>query len=85
MPSNRLDQLRADHDGEISLEEPPDLGPLRDLAEREELADAVSRLADSYGHPLPASDALAPLARGLARAMTEVGFTLHHCVQDHPL
>jgi len=49
------------------LGEAPDLVPLRDLAEREELADAASRLADSYGRPLSADDPLAPLARELAR------------------
>jgi hypothetical protein len=45
--------------------EPPDLGPLRALAGREELADAASLLTNSLGWPLPADDPLAPLARGL--------------------
>jgi hypothetical protein len=85
MSGNRLDRLRADHTGEMYLGEAPDLVPLRDLAEREELADAASRLADSYGRPLSADDPLAPLARELARVLTEAGFTLHHCVQGHPL
>lgn len=85
MSGNRLDRLRADHTGEMYLGEAPDLAPLRNLAEREELADAASRLADSSGRPLPADDPLAPLARELARVLTEAGFTLHHCVQDHPL
>ena len=65
--------------------EPPDLGPLRALAECEELAEAVSRLADGYGRQLPVGDPLAPLAREVARALTEAGFTLHHCAQHHPL
>jgi hypothetical protein len=43
--------------------QPPDLRPLRALAEREELADARARLADGLGHPLPADDPNAPLAR----------------------
>ncbi len=67
MSGNRVDRLRADHTGEMYLGEAPDLVPLRDLAEREELADAASRLADSYGRPLSADDPLAPLARELAR------------------
>jgi hypothetical protein len=50
------------------------------LAEREELADAVSGLADSYARPPPGDDPLAPLAREVARALTEAGFTLHQCV-----
>ena len=43
------------------------------------------RLADAYGRPLAADDPLAPLARDIARALTEAGFTLHHCAQSHPL
>ena len=39
----------------------------------------------SYGRPLRADDPLAPLARDMARALTLAGFTLHHCVQYHPL
>jgi hypothetical protein len=45
----------------------------------------VSWLADGYGRQLPASDPLAPLAGEVARALTEAGFTLHHCAQSHPL
>jgi hypothetical protein len=66
-------------------DEPPDLGPLRALAEREELADAAGRLADAYGRPLRDDDPLRPLASDVARALTETGFALHHCVQRHPL
>jgi hypothetical protein len=65
--------------------EPPDLGPLRAVAEGAELAEPVSRLAGAYGRPLAYGDPLAPLARDIARALTEAGFTLHHCAQSHPL
>jgi hypothetical protein len=62
----------------------PDLGPLQALADRAELADAVSRLAGEYGRPLRPDDPCAPLARDLARALTLAGFALHHCVQSDP-
>ncbi len=42
-------------------------------------------LADAYGRPLPPDDPLAPLARDIARALTEPDFALHHCAQSHPL
>ena len=64
--------------------QPPDLRPLRALAEREELADARAHLADALGHPLPADDPDAPLARDVAAALTEAGFTLHNCAPHHP-
>jgi hypothetical protein len=64
--------------------QPPDLRPLRALAESEELADARARLADGLGHPLPAGDPNAPLARDVAAALTEAGFTLHYCEPHHP-
>ncbi len=64
---------------------PPDLGPLRAMAERAELAEAVSVLADADGYRLPEDHPLAPLARDLARRLTEVGFTLHHCMPHDPL
>jgi len=64
--------------------QPPDLRRLRSLAEREELADARARLADGLGHPLPAGDPNAPLARDVAAALTEAGFTLHNCAPHHP-
>jgi hypothetical protein len=63
----------------------PDLGPLREAAERAELADAKSCLASSYGFPLRDDDPLAPLARDLAEALTLAGFTLHRCAQSDPL
>jgi hypothetical protein len=49
--------------------------PMRALGSREEFADAVSRLADSYRRPLPADDPLAPLASDVALALTEAGCT----------
>jgi hypothetical protein len=55
MSDDRLHELRTGYSADTFLgDEPPDLRPLRALAEREELADAVSRLADGYGRPLPA-------------------------------
>jgi hypothetical protein len=83
---NRLRQVRQGFaDEDCRSDEPPDLGPLRALAEREELADATGRLADTYGRPLRDDDPLRPLATDVAQALTEAGFTLHHCAQHHPL
>jgi hypothetical protein len=62
----------------------PDLGPLRAVAEREELAEAQARLADGSGYRMSGSDPQAPLARDVARALTEAGFTLHDCARHHP-
>jgi hypothetical protein len=62
----------------------PDLGPLREAAEREELAEAEARLVGLSGDPLCLSDPQAPLAREVARALTEAGFTLHDCAWHHP-
>ena len=64
---------------------PPDLGPLRAMAERGELAEAVSVLAGADGYRLPGDRPPAPLARDLARSLTEAGFTLHHCMRHDPL
>jgi hypothetical protein len=64
---------------------PPDLTPLRATAEREELTEARGPLADGLGNPLPVGDPRAPLAHDVVRALTEAGFTLHHCVSHHPL
>jgi hypothetical protein len=77
--SRHLDQ--GEHEGEFQL---PDLRPLRAIAEREELADARDRVSDGLGHPLPAGDPNAPLARDVAAALTEAGFTLHDCEPHHP-
>src|SRR5437588_13111006 len=85
MSQNRLHQIRRGFaDNASQGDEPPD-GPLRALAEREELADTARRLADAYGRPLRDDDPLRPLASDIARALTEAGFTLHHCAPHHPL
>ena len=63
----------------------PDLGSLREAAERGELADAVACLAGSSGFRLRGDDPVAPLARKVARALTLAGFAVHHCVQTDPL
>jgi hypothetical protein len=63
----------------------PDPGPLRAAAEAAELAQAVSGLVRVDGCRLAYSDPLAPLARDIARSMTEAGLTMHHCAQYHPL
>jgi hypothetical protein len=86
MSDNPRNPLRTDHAADAYMcGEPPDLGPLRAVAEQAEIADAVSRLADGYGLSLSADDPLAPLARDVARALVEAGFTLHHCARHHPL
>jgi hypothetical protein len=83
MPEDRLSQLRKGYEEEDDLAlEPPDLGPLWAHAETAEFAEAMAGLADAYGRSLPADDPLAPLARDIARALTEVGFTLHHCAPE---
>ena len=54
------DLFRVDHAAGAYLgDEPPDLGPLRALAERAELADAVAGLTDGYGRRLAETDPLA--------------------------
>ena len=63
----------------------PDPGPLRAAAEVAELAQAVSGLVSIDGCRLVDSDPLAPLAREIARSMTEAGLTVHHCAQHDPL
>ncbi len=63
---------------------PPDLGPLRAVAEHAELADAIARLTGADGYRLAGTDPLAPLARDVARSLVEAGFTLHHCARTHP-
>src|SRR3989440_9601005 len=62
----------------------PDPGPLRAAAEAAELAHAVSGLASIDGCRLEDSDPLAPLARDIARSMTEASLTVHHCAQHEP-
>ena len=63
----------------------PDLGPLSGVAEAAELAQAVSGLVGIDGYRLADSDPLAPLARDIARSMTEAGLTVHRCAQYDPL
>jgi hypothetical protein len=63
----------------------PDHGPLRVAAEAAELAQAASWLVSIDGCRLADSNPLAPLARDLARSITEAGLTVHHCAQHHPL
>jgi hypothetical protein len=62
----------------------PDPGPLRAAAEAAELAQAVSGLASIDGCHQADSDPLAPLARDIARSMTEAGLTVHHCARLEP-
>jgi hypothetical protein len=63
----------------------PCLAPLRATAEAAELAQAVSGLVSIDGCRLADTDPLAPLARGIARSVTEAGLTVHHCARYHPL
>jgi hypothetical protein len=60
-------------------------GPLRAAAEAAELAQAVTGLAGIDECRLADSDPLAPLARDIARSMTEAGLTVHYCAQHDPL
>ena len=60
----------------------PDLAALRAAAGDAEFAEAEARLVSACGYPL--ADA-GPLARDLARSLTEAGFTLHHCATHDPL
>jgi hypothetical protein len=82
MPEERSDQLNQDYAEDAF--QPPDLRPLRALAECEELSDARDGLSDGLGNPLPSSDHHAPLARDVAAALTEAGLTLHNCAPHHP-
>ena len=60
-------------------------GPLCAAAEAAELAQTATGLASIDGCRLADSDPLAPLARDIARSMTEAGLTVHHCAQHEPL
>jgi hypothetical protein len=62
----------------------PDLAALR-AAVRAEFADAEARLLNRCGYRLGGADPLAPLAREIARSLTEAGLTLHHCAARDPL
>ena len=63
----------------------PDHGPLRAAAEAAELARAASGPVSIDGCRLADSDPLAPLARDIARSLTEAGLTVHRCAQHDPL
>jgi hypothetical protein len=63
----------------------PDLSPLRAAAEAAELGQAVIGLAGIDGCRLAGSDPPAPLARDIARSMTEAGLPVHHCARPGPL
>ena len=62
----------------------PGRGPLRAAAEAAELAQAVSGMVTADGYSLAGSDPLAPLARAIARSLTEAGLPLHRCARQHP-
>ena len=59
-----------------------DLSALRASAGNAEFAEAQARLVSPCGYP-PVG--VGPLARDLARSLTEAGSTLHHCAADDPL
>ncbi len=61
----------------------PDPGRPRAAAKAAELAQAVSGLFSIDGCRLAGDDPLAPLARGIARSVTEAGLPLHHCPRHH--
>ena len=63
----------------------PDLAALRAAAGDAEFAEAEAGLVSACGCPLTGAGPLAPLARDLARSLTEAGFTLHHCAAHDPL
>ena len=63
----------------------PDPGPLRAAAEAAELAQAACGLVSIGECRLADSGPLAPLARDIARSMTEAGLTVHHCARHDPL
>jgi hypothetical protein len=59
----------------------PDLAAPRAAGGDAEFAEAEARLVSS-GYPL--AD-VGPLARDLARSLTEAGLSLHHCAANDPL
>ena len=58
---------------------------LRAAAGDAEFAEAEAGLVSACGYPLTGAGPLAPLARDLARSLTEAGSTLHHCAAHDPL
>jgi hypothetical protein len=63
----------------------PDLTALRVAAEGTEFTQAKAALTGTYGYRLAGANPLAPLARDLARSLTEAGLTVHHCARYDPL
>jgi hypothetical protein len=59
----------------------PDPAALRAAAGDTEFAEAEARLVSSRGYPLAS---VSPLARDLARSLTEAGLSLHHCAAHEP-
>jgi hypothetical protein len=79
MSQDRLRQIRRDFaDNASQGDEPPNLGPLRALAEREELADAIRRQADTHDRPLRYDDSMRPLASDIAWGSAEARVILAH-------
>lgn len=62
----------------------PDPGPLRAAAEAAELADATHGLVSVDGCRLTGHDPHAPLARAIARSLTEAGLPVHRCARHDP-
>lgn len=62
-----------------------DLAALRAAAGNAEFAEAKVGLGSARGYPLAGADPRAPLARDLARSLTEAAFTPHHCATYNPL
>lgn len=77
--------MATDSSGSFENISQPDLTALRVVAEDAEFASAERELRSVFGGPLPSGDPLAPLARDIARSLTEAGFTLHHCDRHDPL
>jgi WD domain, G-beta repeat len=59
-----------------------DLAALRGAAGDAESAEAEAGLVSSRRYPLAGAG---PLARDLARSLSEAGLSLHHCASHHPL
>jgi hypothetical protein len=62
----------------------PDLSALRATAEAAEFAQATYGLVTADGYYLAGTHPLAPLARDIARSVTEAGLTVHRCVRHEP-
>jgi hypothetical protein len=60
----------------------PDLAALRAAAGDAEPEEAEAGLVSSRRYPLADAD---PLARDLARSLSEAGLSLHHCAPHDPL